>query len=81
MRDTDGDGFVDDTRPTVWDAYEQYQGILKTVNTIIYRRLVHTWKGEWVISIMAPLERLEHILPMTISTPTFQMELLVWTLF
>ena len=31
MRDTDGDGFVDDNRPTVWDAYEQYQGIMKTV--------------------------------------------------
>ena len=30
---------------------------------------------------MAPLERLEHILLMTAIIPTFQMELLVWTLF
>ncbi len=48
MRDTDGDGFVDDTRPTVWDAYEQYQNIMKTVEIPLSTdRLVHTWKGEW----------------------------------
>ena len=48
MRDTDGDGFVDDNRPTVWDAYEQYQGIMKTVEIPLSTdRLVHTWKGEW----------------------------------
>ena len=48
MRDTDGDGFVDDTRPTVWDAYDQYQGIMKTVEIPLSTdRLVHSWKGEW----------------------------------
>ncbi|MBA45467.1 MAG: hypothetical protein CMB31_02630 [Euryarchaeota archaeon] len=48
MRDTDGDGFVDDNRPTVWDAYEQYQNIMKTVEIPLSTdRLVHTWKGEW----------------------------------
>ena len=48
MRDTDGDGFVDDTRPTVWDAYEQYNGIMKTIEIPLSTdRLIHTWKGEW----------------------------------
>ena len=38
----------DSTRPTVWDAYEQYQSILKTVEIPLSTdRLVHTWKGEW----------------------------------
>lgn len=48
MRDTDGDGFVDDYRPTVWDAYDQYNGIMKTIEIPLSTdRLVHSWKGEW----------------------------------
>lgn len=48
MRDTDGDGFVDDMRPTVWDAYDQYENIMQdTIIELSTDRLSHDWKGEW----------------------------------
>ena len=48
MRDTDGDGFVDDMRPTVWDAYDQYENLMQdSIIELSTDRLSHDWKGEW----------------------------------
>lgn len=48
MRDPDGDGFLDNTGVTVWDAYAHYAGVMDVREIPLETdQLKHSWKGEW----------------------------------
>ncbi|MEC9089960.1 MAG: S8 family serine peptidase [Candidatus Thermoplasmatota archaeon] len=48
LRDTDGDGFVDNPEVTVWDANEYYMDMMEIRQIPLETdQLSHAWKGEW----------------------------------